>query len=893
MLPLPLLLLGAALPAAHASPFRLIHPRQDNGATDSLTGAPTASETLGNSTASASPTEAWNSTSVWSSATAEAWNSTSSTSVSSFWAASPTSSSTASPTSVTSSTDYSGASSTSSLSDDSTPTDTPSDTISSYHTSDITYISPQIPAPPINATHISSSPKWDTAHAQARERLASWSLEDKVQLTTGVGWEQGKCVGNIPAVESQGFPGLCLQDSPLGVRFADYVSAFPAGINAAATFDKDLIYARGYAMGQEFKGKGVHVALGPMTNMGRVAAGGRNWEGFGGDPYLSGWATDATVRGLQDAGVQACVKHYVGNEQERNRTTSSSNIDDRTLREVYTHPFLRAVQADVASVMCSYNLVNGSWACQDSKTLNGVLKTDFGFQGYVQSDWNAQHSGVLSANSGLDMTMPGDIVMGSLTSYWGQNLTDAVNNGSVKAERVDDMAERILAAYYLLGQDQDYPEVNFDSFRLFGSNQSHVDVRDDHYKVIRHIGASSTILLKNTDNALPLVRPRSIALIGSDIGPAIKGPNGYSDHGGIDGTTAMGWGSGTATFPYLVDPLSAISQRAIQEGALVNSWLDDWDVAGAQYWAAPADVAIVGVHADSGEGYITVDGNEGDRNNLTLWTNGDALVQGIAAVNNNTIVVVHAPGPIIMEEWIDHPNVTAVLWAGLPGQESGNALVDILWGDYNPSGRLPYTIAKQRSDYPADIVYTNTDYPAEPQVDYTEGLNIDYRHFLAEGIEPRFAFGYGLSYTSFELGNLKVGGLGGEEKREWVEEVDESQEGEVKVGRFMTDSLQKPRWSVSIDVTNTGDVNGCEVPQLYLVYPESAGEPPKVLRDFARINLDPGATQTVSWNLSRYDVSIWDVESQEWTVPEGDFGVQVGRNVVDDDAQTTYFCFNP
>ena len=177
------------------------------------------------------------------------------------------------------------------------------------------------------------------------------------------------------------------------------------------------------------------------------------------------------------------VKHYVGNEQERNRTTSSSNIDDRTMREIYSHPFLRAVQADVAAVMCSYNLVNGSWACQNSKTLNGILKTDFGFQGYVMSDWTATHSGVFAANSGEDMDMPGDVTMGSLTSFFGQNITTAVQNGSVATERLDDMAQRIMAGYFLLEQDQHYPAVNFDAFRIDAeANNSHVDVRDDHYK---------------------------------------------------------------------------------------------------------------------------------------------------------------------------------------------------------------------------------------------------------------------------------------------------------------------------------------------------------------------------------------------------------------------------
>jgi len=180
--------------------------------------------------------------------------------------------------------------------------------------------------------------------------------------------------------------------------------------------------------------------------------------------------------------LDSSVKHFVGNEQERNRTTSSSNIDDRTMREIYTHPFLRAVAADVASVMCSYNLVNNSWACQNAEALNGILKTDFGFQGYVMSDWTATHSGVLSVNSGLDMTMPGDVFFDSFTSFFGGNLTDAVNNGSVAMERLDDMAERIMASYFLLGQDRDYPAVNFDAFRTSDVNNSHVDVQDDHWK---------------------------------------------------------------------------------------------------------------------------------------------------------------------------------------------------------------------------------------------------------------------------------------------------------------------------------------------------------------------------------------------------------------------------
>ena len=277
------------------------------------------------------------------------------------------------------------------------------------------------------------------------------------------------------------------------------------------------------------------------------------------------------------------------------------------------------------------------------------------------------------------------------------------------------------------------------------------------YRLIQHIGAASTVLLKNDNGTLPLQKEqRSIALIGSDLGPSFYGPNFFADRGGDSGTLAMGWGSGTSNFPYLVDPLEAISYHARHDHLSLNWFLDDFNLAEAAMTATGADVAIVGVNSDSGEGYIIVDGNEGDRNNLTAWQNGDNLVLAVAAVNDNTVVVVHSVGPMILEPWIDHPNVTAVLWAGLPGQESGNSLVEVLYGSYNPSGRLPFTIARNRSNYPADVVYVDTADPASPQINYTEGLNIDYRHFLSTNITPRYEFGYGLSYTAFNFSNLQV-----------------------------------------------------------------------------------------------------------------------------------------
>lgn len=625
-------------------------------------------------------------------------------------------------------------------------------------------------------------------------------------------------------------------------------------------------------MGAEFKGKGVNAALGPMMNMGRIAQGGRNWEGFGGDPYLTGEAAYETIKGLQSQGVQATAKHFVGNEQELNRTTSSSNIADRTMHEVYLHPFLKSVQAGVASVMCSYNLINNTWACQNSKTINGLLKHELGFQGYVMSDWDATHSGVGSSLAGLDMDMPGDIGYSGLhnASYFGYNLTAGVLNGSIPESKIEDMATRIVAAWYVVGQDKDYPPISIASFQSFSDPlNEHVDVQDDHKKIVREIGSAGIVLLKNVNNTLPLKSPRSISLIGQDAAPPIDGPNGYSDRGGLDGNLAMGWGSGSCNFPYLVSPLEAIQKHALDNGTrAITYWFDNWSLGGVNSTAQNTEVAIVFVNSDSGEGYITVDTNAGDRNNLTAWFNGDTMITSVLEQNSNVIVVVHSVGPLILEPWITHPNLTAVVWAGIPGQESGNSLVDVLWGRVNPSGRLPYTIAKSATDYSAVLIPENNSV-AVPQVDYSEGLYIDYRWFLAQNISPRFPFGFGLSYTTFSYSSLKV--------TKTVNTI--KPYNSTAIGASTSSALHSTVAEVEFYVSNVGAIFGHEVPQLYLSFPASPlEEPPKVLKGFERVGIYPGESTCVKIALSRYDLSSWDPITQSWVVPKGAFEVIIGTN---------------
>ncbi|KAF9239470.1 glycoside hydrolase family 3 protein, partial [Melanogaster broomeanus] len=703
--------------------------------------------------------------------------------------------------------------------------------------------------------------------------ISNFTIEQKVNITTGVGWMNGLCVGNTPPVGE--FPGLCLQDSPLGVRFTNYVTSFPAGITAASTFNRALIRARGLAIGQEHKAKGVNVALGPMMNMGRIAQGGRNWEGFGADPFLSGEAAYETILGLQAGGVQATAKHYINNEQEWKRTHESSNVDDRTEHEIYAHPFMRAVMAGVSSVMCSYNLINDTYACNNNKTMNDILKREFGFQGFIQSDWSATMN-TLSAVAGLDMTMPGDIAFDSGTSYFGGNLTAFVMNDTISMERLDDMATRIVAGWYYLHQDEDYPKASVDSWNINEPLNSEVNAQSDHYEIVRQIAAGGTVLLKN-EGVLPLDKPKSIVLVGSDAAPPITGAN----HLGIDptGILAMGWGSGTAYFTYLISPYEAIQARARVDQTSVFWDFDNWDLAAAASSVIDKEVAIVFVNSDSGEGYITVDGNAGDRKNLTAWHQGDELILAVAAQNNNTIVVTNSVGPLILEPWVEHPNVTAILWASLGGNEAGNGIMDILYGNWNPSGRLPYTIAKNATDYPAQLVLGGT---ADDilSINYTEGLLVDYRWFDAQNITPRYEFGFGLSYTTFEYSNLVVTPVNSTDSAEsWL--IDNWENGgatPIAEGSTTALWLHMPAFQVTFNVKNTGKLYGGEIPQLYVHHPPSAMEPPSVLKGFTNVELAPDQTRRVSITLSRYDLSIWDVVRQGWAKPAGTIAFSVGAS---------------
>lgn len=362
--------------------------------------------------------------------------------------------------------------------------------------------------------------------------------------------------------------------------------------------------------------------------------------------------------------------------------------------------------------------------------LDTVLKKELGFKGYVMTDWNAQHSTAPAAISGLDMTMPGsDFNGGSI--YWGSKLTQAVSSGEVPQSRLDDMVLRILAAWYLLGQDEGYPATNLNA-----------NVQGTHKTNIRATARDGIVLLKNEGGILPLKKPAKLGLVGSAAVVNPQGMNSCTDQGCNTGALGMGWGSGTASYPYFSAPADAIKARAQTDGTEISLSASD-STSSVSSTVSGADAAIVFITSDSGEGYITVENNAGDRNDLNPWHGGNDLVKAVAAANDNVIVVIHAVGPVILETILAQPNVKAIVWAGLPSQENGNSLVDILYGDANPSGKLPYTIAKSADDYGTSVVNGNDD--------FKEGLFIDYRRFDQEGIEPRYEFGYGICELLYKL----------------------------------------------------------------------------------------------------------------------------------------------
>jgi beta-glucosidase len=778
-----------------------------------------------------------------------------------------------------------------------------------------------------------------TASERADLLVAAMTNAEKLVMMHGA---SGGYTGYVPANSTYGIPALCLSDGPSGARVgsAGSVTCFPAPINIACSWDASLAQVYGEAMTAEQKGKGTNIHLAPMMNITRVPQAGRNWEGYGEDPYLSAKLVGPQVIGMQSTGILACAKHYICNEQETNRGSCSSEVDDRTLHEIYLPAFKACVQAGVGSVMGAYNKVNGTYSCENAYTINSILYNELGYTGFVMSDWGATHSTVASANNGLAQEMPG-------SDFFGNSLLSAVP-GSVSQARFDLMAKRIFVPMFQAGLFDRAPT---------GSTGANV-TSAAHTQTAQDVAAQGIVLLKNTNNVLPFSSVTKIAVIGTAASTnaiVCGGGSGsvpYSDTQlitALEGITSRAGGSITVGYAagdsngnpvpsqYLKTPGGAtglqgqyynnttmtgtpvltrtdanvdFNWNGASPGTGVNStnwsakWtgslippttgnytlslgsddgsrlyvggvlkIDNWGdhgdqivsttmslTAGQSYsieidfyqagggsncnfrWLTPTDQAFSAATTLASQSDVAVvvigcNATEGsDRTDLAFPNNQDALITAVAGVNSKTIVVMYAPCQMLMP-WANNSNVASILYGGIPGQEQGNALAKVLFGDINPSGKLPFTIASSTGDYVPSAPGTGSTVP------YSENLLVGYRGFDSRGVTPLYPFGHGLSYTTFSYTNLNA-----------------------------TSS------SVSLTLTNTGSRAGAEVAQLYLGFPSSAGEPPKQLKGFKKVMLGAGTNQPVTFALSTDDLSTWDAINKKWVVANGTFNVYVGSS---------------
>ena len=710
---------------------------------------------------------------------------------------------------------------------------------------------------------------WDEAHKKAKEKLKDFTIKEKLGLLYGTHnmekkTEDGGCVANIDPVEGK-FGGICLQDGPAGVRFSTSTQSWQTAINTVSTFNKTLMYEVGKAQGKEFREKGVHIALTPGMNIQRSPQGGRLWESFGDDPFLAGEAATQIIKGVQSNGVIACAKHYIANDQETDRRVSSSNIKEQAFYEIYFEPFYRSINdGEVGSIMAAYSLVNGTLCVKNKKIIQDILKDKFGYKGFVMSDWWAiVDNSTDNFNSGVDANMPGGKEQGAQwvgrdQSYWSD--FEAHLGKEITYERLDDAVERILASMYKLDQfssDNKYPKIDI----------MKDTITDKTKKINREAATQSNVLLKNKDDILPLknLKGKKIAIIGNDAfpSPCIRNSDCSckNDTNKIyQGHLALGFGSGTTYFNYLVDPLSAIKERAEKEGIEILTSgnitsetitidghtlvVGKEDLEGAKAVAEKADICIVFISADSGEQYIDLETAIGDRHDLDAWHSGNQLVSTVLETNKSVIVVINSPGPINVP-WLDE--VQGLIFSGLAGAESGNGIADILFGYYNPSGHLPYVWGKME-DYPAMI-----DIFSHPEnLDYNEGVFVGQRYFEKNNKTYTFPFGYGLSYTTFE---------------------------------FLSDSLNvemtKEGLKVKFSVKNSGKMEGETVPMVFLKFPDTIksqeGYPDKLFKGFDKKWVKPNESVQFEILVDDHALSYYDIFQGKFVRPkEGKYTVFVG-----------------
>jgi beta-glucosidase len=804
---------------------------------------------------------------------------------------------------------------------------------------------------------------------QDLKTISPEAIVNTMTLAEQVSILSGDAFWTVNPIDRLGIGTLRVTDGPNGARGSDFIggttaAAFPVGIAIGATWNPSLAYEIGSAIADEVKSKGAHVSLAPTVNIHRSVTNGRNFECYSEDPELTAALAVQYIKGLQDKGISATIKHFAGNESEIERTTMSSEIDERSLREVYLRPFEDAVKkAGTWGIMSSYNKINGTYAAEHHWLLTEVLRDQWGYDGIVMSDWFGSRTTAPTVNAGLDLEMPGP------TRDRGDKLIAAVKDGAVSAETVRTRAINMVRLMQRVGSLWDHRAL-----------AEVADNKPEHRALIRRAGAEGAVLLKNDDATLPLSKDiGKVAVIGPNAkeaqimggGSAMLNPHyrvspldalvdrlgadrviyergctnhrwepmlstdtivEYFDNVYLSGDavftetvniTTMFWlppfaggkvdptkfsarlrtkYTATETGPHLLGLHSAGYSRAFINGTLVVDAWTNWTkgrtmfeegcdeitgsydmVAGEEYeitveFAAKlsdnlilsgvrygisrplgdAEIAAAAKAAASAEVALVFVGRNGewdtegsDLLDIDLPGRQDDLVRAVVAANPNTVVVLQTGGPVVMP-W----TAPAILQAWYPGQEAGNAITDILFGDAEPTGRLPQSFPMSWADNPTHSQDPEV-YPGlYGKVRYEEGVFIGYRHYEKLGIDPMYAFGHGLGYTTFDMGKITATVTG--------------------------DSVD-----VRVDVTNTGDRDGTTVVQIYVGEPDAPiARPAKQLQAFEKVTVAAGQTRSVSLSLSMRDFAYFDVANTCWTVTGGTYVISAGFSAARIGSQT-------
>lgn len=659
--------------------------------------------------------------------------------------------------------------------------------------------------------------------------IKQMTLDEKISQVHGL--EGGEALkvwlggaGYVPGVPRLGIPALQMSDGRSGVanigRTGRYATALPSALANAASWDLKASYDYGALLGKEIRDLGFNVSLGGTANIIREARNGRNFECLGEDPLLIGKMLGIELKGTQDQGVIGNINRYAVNDQETGRAVMNVNIDKRAMQETDLLAFRIAIQeSNVGTVMCAYNHLNSVYTCQDPYLLTDVLKKAWNYQGWVMSDWGATHSTVPSALAGFDQEMPTGV-------NYGGALKAAVQKGEVPMARLDDMVHRILRTEFALGVFDQEPVLR--PVNPFTGAEA-----------AQRAAEKGIVLLRNANGQLPLdaARIKSLAIIGEHADAGVLSGSGSDQVTPAEGNAVPNNPYGWHPSP----PLKAMRERLPTAQVTFDN---GQDVPRAAKVAAAADVAILFVHQHTGEGF--------DVRDLSLPHNQDALIAAVAAANPHCIVVLENGGPVTMP-WLD--KVNAVVEAWYPGIGGAEAITLIIFGDVNPSGKLPVTFPRSEADLPHPTLPGLQYVPKSdrPQWDvkvppfdanYDEGLKVGYKWYETEGKEPLFPFGFGLSYTTFAYSDVKA-----------------------EAGKGM---------QVTFSVSNTGQRAGAEVAQVYAVLPAASGEPFKRLIGWEKVMLAPGEAKTVTVTVDPLYLSIFNVQKNGWELLPGDYKVYAG-----------------